>query len=81
MEFRNKNKVINFDEELICLFYSVLNYLSQTYHFKFNQAQGYTILKPSKIQSLINTQKGTRLLKKIRRNYFTDELVELWNLL
>lgn len=81
MEFRNKNKVINFDEELICLFYSVLNYLSQTYHFKFNQAQGYTILKPSKIQSLIDTQKGTRLLKKIRRNYFTDELVELWNLL
>ena len=81
MEFRNKNKVINFDEELICLFYSVLNYLSQTYHFKFNQAQGYTILKPSKIQSLIDAQKGTRLLKKIRRNYFTDELVELWNLL
>ena len=81
MEFRNKNKVINFDEELICLFYSVLNYLSQTYHFKFNQAQGYTIMKPSKIQSLIDTQKGTRLLKKIRHNYFTDELVELWNLL
>ena len=81
MDFRNKNKVINFDEELISLFYSVLNHLSQTYHFKFNQAQGYTILKPSKIQSLIESQKGTRLLKKIRRNYFTDELVELWNLL
>lgn len=81
MDFRNKNKVINFDEELILLFYSVLNYLSQSYHFRYNQAHGYNILKPSKIKSLIESGKGTRYLKKIRRNYFTDELVELWNLL
>lgn len=81
LKFQNKNKVINFDEELICLFYSVLNYLSQTYHFKFQQVSGFTILKSSKIKSLIESGKGTRMLKKIRRNYFTDELVELWNLL
>ena len=81
MEFQNKNKVINFDEELVCLFYSVLNYLSQTYHFKFQQVPGFTILKSYKIKSLIESGKGTRMLKKIRRNYFTDELVELWNLL
>lgn len=81
LEFRNKSKVINFDEELILLFYSVLNYLSLTYHFKFQLVQGYTLSKPSRIKSLIESGKGTRLLKKIRRNYFTDELVELWNLL
>ncbi|MBO7054521.1 MAG: LlaJI family restriction endonuclease [Bacteroidales bacterium] len=81
LEFRNKSKVINFDEELISLFYSVLNYLSLTYHFKFQLVQGYTLSKPSRIKSLIESGKGTRLLKKIRRNYFTDELVELWNLL
>lgn len=81
LKFQNKNKVINFDEELICLFYSVLNYLSQNYHFKFQQVSGFTILKSSKIKSLIESGKGTRMLKKIRRNYFTDELVELWNLL
>lgn len=81
LEFRNKKKVINFDEELITLFYSVLNYLAQTYHFKFQIVQGYTLMRPSKIKSLIESNKGTRLLKKIRRNYFTDELVELWNLL
>lgn len=81
LEFRNKNKVINFDEELISLFYSVLNYLSLTYHFNFQPVQGYTLLRPSKICSLIESGKGTRLLKKIRHNYFSDELVELWNLL
>lgn len=81
MEFRNRNKTINFDEELISLFYSVLNYLRHTYHFNFQMEQGYTILRPAKIQSLIESGKGTRWLKRIRRNYFTDELVALWNLL
>ena len=81
LEFQNKNKTINFDEDLISLFYSVLNYLSQTYHFKFQTVQGYTIMKPSKVESLIESGKGTRMLKKIRHNYFTDELVELWKLL
>ena len=81
LEFRNKNKVINFDEELVVLFYSVLNYLSQLYHFRTQPVEGYDLLRPSKIQSLIDSGKGTRLLKKIRHNYFTDELVQLWKLL
>lgn len=81
LEFKNKNKVVNFDEELVTLFYSVLNYLCQRFHFKIKLVEGYEILRPSKIESLIESGKGTRLLKKIRHNYFTDELVELWHLL
>ena len=81
LEFKNKNKVINYDEELISLFYSVLNYLSASYHFRFQIVHGYSIEKPSKIQSMIESGKGTRLLKRIRRNYYTDELVELWHLM
>ncbi len=81
LEFKNKNKVINYDEELISLFYSVLNYLSASYHFRFHTVQGYNIEKPSKIQSMIESGKGTRLLKRIRRNYYSDELVELWHLM
>ena len=81
LEFRNKNKVINYDEELISLFYSVLNYLSTSYHFRFQIVQGFSIIRPSKIESMIYSGKGTRLLKKIRRNYYTDELVELWHLM
>lgn len=81
LEFKNKSKVINFDEELIALFYSALNYLSESYHFKFQKVQGYTLRRPTEIASMIESGKGTRLLKKIRRNYYTDELVELWHLL
>lgn len=77
----SKDKVVNFDEELISLFYSVLNYLNAKFKFRVQFVQGYDIQRPEKVQSLIDNQKGTRLLKKIRRNYFTDEMVQLWNLL
>ena len=79
--FRAKEKVINYDEELIVLFYSAMEYVRQKYHFKVSLDVQYKLLHPHKIQSMIDSCKGTRLLKSIRRKYFTDELVTLWNLL
>ena len=76
-----KHKDINFDEELIVLFYSVLNYLSQEFKFNVRLAFGYEFLKPETIQSMIESGKGVRILRQNRRQYFTDEMVQLWNLL
>lgn len=76
-----KQKDINFDEELIVLFYSVLNYLSQEFKFNVRPAFGYELLKPEIIQSMIDSGKGVRVLRQNRRKYFTDEMVQLWNLL
>lgn len=76
-----KQKDINFDEELIVLFYSVLNYLAQEFKFNVHPAFGYDLLKPETIQSMIGSGKGVRVLRQNRRKYFTDEMVQLWNLL
>lgn len=76
-----KDKAINFDEDLIVLFYSVLNYLKSKYHFRVDRKIEYKLLKPNKVQQLIDSGKGIRILNSIRRKYFTDELVALWNLL
>ena len=76
-----KQKDINFDEELIVLFYSVLNYLAQEFKFIVHPAFGYDLLKPESIQSMIDSGKGVRVLRQNRRKYFTDEMVRLWNLL
>ena len=76
-----KQKDINFDEELIVLFYSVLNYLAQEFKFNVRPAFGYDLLKPEIIQSMIDSGKGVRVLRQNRRKYFTDEMVQLWNLL
>lgn len=81
LDFKNKNKTINFDEELIILFYSVLQYLKEAYLFPVKTNINYELIKPSIIGSMIQNGRGTRTLLKIRRKYFKDELVQLWKLL
>ena len=76
-----KNKAINIEEDLIVLFYSVLNYLSSRYNCRIEKNIEYKLIKPNQIQHMIDSGKGTRILKQIRRKYFTDEFVALWNLL
>ena len=80
-EFKNKNKAINYDEELIVLYYSVLDYLRKAYFFPVKANLNYELMKPSKIEALIGSGRGTKFLRSIRRKYFKDELVLLWKLL
>ena len=76
-----KENAINYDEDIIVLFYSVLNYLKHKYQYRVDRKIEYKLIKPNKVQQLIDTGKGLRILNSIRRKYFTDELVALWNLL
>lgn len=81
MDFYNKNKSINFDEELIVLFYSTLRFLQEKMRFKTVCDLRYDLIPVRKIESMIEQGQGTRRLRAIRKKYFTDELVKLWNLL
>ena len=78
---KTKQNEVNFDEELIVLFYSVLNYLNTEFHFNTRPVFGYELIKPAKIKDMVTSGKGTRILRQNRRKYFTDEMVALWNLL
>lgn len=80
MRLMSKNKVINLEEPLIVLFFSVLDYLQQKYNFSITRDVNYTTY-PRNIEKLINSGKGSRLLRSIRKEYFKDELVKLWKLL
>ena len=80
-EFCNKNKTINYDEEIVVLFYSVLHYLKQSFRFASKPNINYSLITPHRIKTLIDSGKGTKYLRLIRRKYFSDELVALWNLL
>lgn len=81
MDFYNKTKSINFDEELIVLFYSTLRFLQEKMRFKTVCDLRYDLIPVRKIESMIAQGQGTRRLRAIRKKYFTDELVKLWNLL
>ena len=80
-EFRNKKKAINYDEELIVIFYSVLEYLRLRYFFPVRANLNYELIKPAKVDAMIESKRGTKLLRSIRCKYFKDELVLLWKLL
>ena len=66
MEFRNKSKIINYDEELIVLFFSVLDYLHDKYNFRILRNVNYQTF-PKYVENLIESGKGTRLVRNIRR--------------
>ncbi len=80
LKFMNKNKTMNVDEELIVLFYSVLDYLREKYNFKIVRNLNYeTDIRY--VERLIKSGRGTRVMRTMRKKYFTDELVALWKLL
>lgn len=81
VNFINKKRIIDEDEQLIILFYSVLEYIKQTFHFRVSMNMQYRLMTITEIKEMIKNAKGTRMLKRIRYKYFTDKLVKLWNLM
>lgn len=82
-ELYTQKKEIDYKEELIVLFYSVLDYLKQRTHRKHIEkaALNYKLLSIEKIEQFRKTDKGINYLKSIRSQYFSDRLVKLWKLL
>ena len=81
LSFYNNDKNINFDEEIIVLFYSVLSYLMDKYFFFEPINLNFNLIPNSEIETMIEQGMGTIYLNKLRHKYFHDELVQLWNLL
>ncbi len=81
VDFISKKKTINFDEEIIVLFYSVLEYLKELYFFEEPVGFNFSLLPSHAIQDMIDEGTGTVYLERIRHKYFSDELVALWKLL
>ncbi len=80
IETINKTKIINEDEEIFVLFYSVLDYLHEKNNFKIKRNIIYKT-DTKWIERLLESKRGTRYLRSIRNNYFNDDVVALWNLL
>ena len=77
-----KDKVINIDDALLILYYSVLRYLRDKYCFPIDLGEvPYQLLSPSEVQRLIDTGIGSKQMKRIRHKYFRDDLKHLWGLL
>lgn len=75
----NKRKQINFDEELLVIFFSILNYIGDTYGFPKDIKCQFQLIKGAQFKTYLNGYGRTRL-RQIKYKYFSDKALELWNL-
>ena len=75
----NKKRQINFDEELLVIFFSILNYIHERYGFPVNINCNYDLIKGRKFQNYLSGFGKVRLLQ-IKYKYFSDKALQLWQL-
>lgn len=75
----NKKRWINFDEELLVIFFSILNYIGDTYGFPKEIYCQYQLITGKRFETYLNGFGKTRL-RQIKYKYFSDKALHLWQL-
>jgi len=75
----NKKRMQNFDEELFIIFFSILNYLNETYGFRSQINYQYDLIKKKQFENYLHGR-GMQRLKQIRYKYFSDKARQLWDM-
>lgn len=77
----NRKKMVNFDEELLVIYFSILNYIRDIHGFSFEINLQYQLISPDKLkQTYIKRNLGCRRLKQIKYKYFSDKALRIWDL-
>lgn len=75
----NKKRQINFDEELLVIYYSILQHMHDKYGFPVSINVNFPLIRGDKFKRYIDSY-GKRRLKQIKYKYFSDKALELWEL-
>lgn len=75
----NRKRQINFDEELLVIFFSILNYISETYGFPVSITLGFELIRGKQFERLLDSQGKVRL-RQIKYKYFSDKALQIWDL-
>lgn len=75
----NKKRQINFDEELLVIFFSILNYIHEHYGFPVTINCNYELITGRKFLNYLNGY-GKIRLHQIKYKYFSDKALQLWKL-
>ena len=79
LEPRTKKKAVNFDEELLVIFYSILDYVNRQYNFKVQFNLGYELIPSAEFKRYLSGYGEVRL-RQIKYKYFSDRDLALWEL-
>ena len=75
----NKKRQINFDEELLVIFFSILSYISEKYGFTISTNCNYELIKGKQFEHYLKGF-GIVRLRQIKYKYFSDKALQLWEL-
>ena len=75
----NKKRQINFDEELLVIFFSILNYIRGRYGFPVQIQMGYELILGEQFNRYLNGY-GQIRLRQIKYKYFSDKTLYLGEL-
>lgn len=84
-----KKRCINFDEELLVIFYSILNYIKEEYGFPIKFNVHYDLIPGKRFVQYMPYKRadgtmdqgfGMRRLHQIKYKYFSDRALRLWEL-
>ena len=75
----NKKRQINFDEELLIIFFTIVNYIGDAYGFPKQISCQYQLITGKLFETYLNGFGKTRL-RQIKYKYFSDKALQLWQL-
>jgi hypothetical protein len=78
IELHNKKKIVDYEEELIIIFFSILNFFNEEHVLDIKIDKVYNILKGSSFKSL--KRNGKAKLRKIKHRYYSDVMKQMFNL-
>lgn len=77
----NRKKMVNFDEDLLVIYFSILNYICKTHGFSFEINIHYQLISIDRLKNTyIKKNLGCRRLKQIKYKYFSDKALRIWDL-
>ena len=75
----NKKRLINFDEELLVIYFSILNYISEYYGFSVSINCNFQLITGKRFLTYLHGMGKVRL-RQIKYKYFSDKALQLWDL-
>ena len=78
IELYNKKKIVDYEEELIIIFFSILNFFNEEHVLDIKIDKVYNILKGSSFKSL--KRNGKAKLRKIKHRYYSDVMKQMFSL-
>lgn len=76
----NRHNEIDFDEELMVIFFSILNYLNHQHGQPVDIPPYYELIDDEDFEDYVKSDYGMMRLEQIRYKYFSDIQLEIWNL-